>query len=436
MAFSLFLIYLAATFIRPFELFPDLVQFSPMALLGGTALLIALVARALGGTRLTPAPQLPLILVLVLWAAFTVFMVERSLTGAVDTIVGLSTNLFIFYLLVLSVDTLRRLRITLHLLTALAVIISLESTAAIHFGYRAEELIIYEGNADEPSSNVLEASEDRGSIPRVRHRGVLQDPNDLSQALVALIPFVLLGRRPGEAAQNLVRVWLPVALMVYVVYLTRSRGGVLALLAMVFLLARNKLPVVYSAVLTVAGAAGLLALGVFAGRAVGMDASAESRTDAWRAGWAMLKSSPIWGVGLGYFIESHGRAAHNSFVQCFAEIGLVGYFFWLGTLVVTFWSLRQMEAIDAGSPSEAELRRIAHAGVVSLSSFLVAAFFLSRTYQPLLFVLLGLATAVIDLARRYRLSLRALSPAAWVRRVVAWELGSILLLYAIMRLVP
>lgn len=438
MAFGLFLVYLAATFIRPFEMFPDLAQFRPMLFLGITAVLVALGGKALAGRPLKAAPQLVLIPVLVLWAAFTVFATQRWLTGAVDTALTLSANLFIFFLLVFNLDTLRRVRITLQTLTLLVFMITLESMSAVHFGYRADELIIYETAAEaEASSLARDAPDGPGLVARVQHRGVLADPNDLAQGLIALMPLVFLARRPGETTHNVFWVWLPLSMMTYTVFLTRSRGGVLAFLSLIFLASLGRFRAVTAAVLTGIGATTLLALGVFAGRALGVDASGQSRTAAWREGWMMLKGAPIWGVGFGYFGEyNDGLTAHNSFVECFAEVGLVGYFLWLGTLLLCFQDLLQVRAWNSESPAQEEMSRVARALLLSLNAFLVAAFFLSRAFQMMLFLLLGLATAIAALARRREIAVDSLSIGQWSRRVLAIELGSILFVYVVMRVAP
>ena len=60
------------------------------------------------------------------------------------------------------------------------------------------------------------------------------------------------------------------------------------------------------------------------------EASANMRFWYWSFGVELLFQHPIFGAGYGQFLElNHGMLAHNSFVQCFAELGLVGYFFWI-----------------------------------------------------------------------------------------------------------
>jgi O-antigen ligase len=120
---------------------------------------------------------------------------------------------------------------------------------------------------------------------------------------------------------------------------------VLALATVVFLSFRHRFGHALSAVLSAVALTGLLLLGFAGSRSFSKDASFEGRTEAWYAGLQMLKDSPIWGVGLGFFRDYHERVAHNSFVHCFAELGLVGYFLWLAVIVLTVSDLGQRPAV-------------------------------------------------------------------------------------------
>ena len=112
----------------------------------------------------------------------------------------------------------------------------------------------------------------------------------------------------------------------------------------------------------------------------------------------MLKYSPLWGVGFGSFADVNGLVAHNSFVHCYGELGLVGYFAWLGAILATFWYLERISATEAGPEGPTELARWARALSLSLVAFLAGALFLSRTYSVSLFLLVGLGTALAGVA--------------------------------------
>jgi O-antigen ligase len=353
----------------------------------------------------------------------------------------LSGNLFIFYLLVLNADTLKRLRVTLTLIMVLMVAISVEGICAYHFGYRGEELIVEEALPDvapgETPTDAPTSVAGKNVVRRVRSRGFLHDPNDLAQALVATLPFVFFFRRPGKSLANALRVWLPTVLMLYAVALTRSRGGLLALLVLTFLSLRGRMNAAVSLVTTIAGALGALGIGILGGRAGGMDASGESRVEAWRSGWEMLKSSPIWGVGYGFFGDHlHGRVAHNSSVHCYAELGLVGYFIWLGILVLAFQEMTALGRAEPETEGEEQICALARGALLSLVAFLVAAFFLSRAYSTVLFLLVGIATAVNELGRKRGLVSGPFRLVRWGALVGAVEFGTISFLYVLGRILP
>jgi hypothetical protein len=434
--FGIFLVYLSLSFIRPFEIVTGLAQYSPMAVVGGAALLASLLDRALSGSPVLPSPQLFLVGALVAWGMFSIVAAQGWLGGAAQALDSLSASLLLFYLVLLDVDSVKRLRVTLRALVALVVLVSAEGILAYYAGHRADELTM-EDRVDLVSggsnlSGLLQES--AGVVRRIRSRGFLNDPNDLAQALVAVLPFAFALRRRAAAA-NTFQTWIPAAVLLVAVVLTRSRGGLLALLVLLFLVLRDRVSAALST--AVAGAGGLvfIALGILGGRAAGMDESAQLRTEAWYAGWEMLKSSPIWGVGFGFFTEYHERVAHNSYVQCLAELGLVGYFLWLGLLLWTLRSVYALASLRCDTALDAELVQFARAALYSLVSFLVGAFFLSRTYSTMLFLLIGLATAAAEVGRRRRLLTVRFRPAVWALESAAGVALTVVGLYLLGRVV-
>ncbi len=49
----------------------------------------------------------------------------------------------------------------------------------------------------------------------------------------------------------------------------------------------------------------------------------------------MFKSAPLFGIGFNGFTDLYEITAHNSFVLCLAELGLLGSTLWLALLVTT-----------------------------------------------------------------------------------------------------
>jgi O-antigen ligase len=136
------------------------------------------------------------------------------------------------------------------------------------------------------------------------------------------------------------------------------------------------------------GGAGFIAASAIGGRAISSkEQSAAERIEAWSVGLELLKWKPVFGIGYGNFTDHNPLTAHNSFVLCFAELGLVGYFLWIGMIVLTYKSL---SAVIDCMPKRNSHRLMAELLRNSLVGFLVCAWFLSRTYQPVLYFLLAL----------------------------------------------
>jgi O-antigen ligase len=138
-------------------------------------------------------------------------------------------------------------------------------------------------------------------------------------------------------------------------------------------------------------------------------------------------------VGYGSFTEFHPLVAHNSFVHCFAETGLVGYSLWLAALVLTLRGLWRVERAAPPTDAGQEARRWAHAAQLSLTAFLAGAFFLSRSYGVMLFLLLGLGTAAIDISSREEWAEPGPSFVAWMPAIGALAVASVVGFWLLIR---
>src|SRR5262249_36397754 len=113
---------------------------------------------------------------------------------------------------------------------------------------------------------------------------------------------------------------------------------------------------------------GLLLLA--AGRTTDLSAASagtgQERIQVWSIGLDLLKSSPVFGIGKDQFAERVGDThlvAHNSFIHCFAELGLFGGTLFLGMFYLGLVSLHQL-----GKAPEAEV----DPGLRPLQPFLLA----------------------------------------------------------------
>src|SRR5262249_151523 len=147
------------------------------------------------------------------------------------------------------------------------------------------------------------------AMRRIRSVGFLNDPNDLAQALVTVFPFLGLAWRHGRWSRNAFLVLIPASILVYAIYLSRSRAGPLSLLVVVLLSLRKRLGRFASSVAIVALLASLSAFDITGGRGFSMDTSTQGRFAAWSEGLMSWRSSPLFGVGFQNFLDHSDKTA-------------------------------------------------------------------------------------------------------------------------------
>jgi hypothetical protein len=462
MGFFLTLVYLALSLLRPAELFPALSTYHLMGALAGLAAL-GTALHVFGGQGPSfRSPQLYFAAAFVAWAGVSVFAAQRWLGGALQAIEGLATNGFLLLLIALNVDSLLRLEWTRRVLILFALWLVVQGGAAFFFHYGETRFIVHQrpGESLEATSDRVDdedstlengvgdeadtepSTSDSGrTLRRMRSLGFLQDPNDLAQLLAGILPLVLLEWRSRRRARNIFLVMAPAALIVGGIALTRSRGGLVAVAAMALAAAFYFGNRIVSALLALASGVGLMAGLALVRIYVHRDESSLGRVEAWYQGLQMLKGSPLWGVGYGNFTDFNPLVAHNSFIHCLAELGVVGYFFWMGMLVVTFHDLSVLSSTTRTEKAmvhdvlDSELCRWARACGFALVGFLAGAFFLSRTYSTTLFIFLALPTALASVARRSGRSVAPFSPVGWTLGIAVLQAVTLIVVYGIVRLV-
>jgi len=288
-------------------------------------------------------------------------------------------------------------------------------------------------------------------------------------------------------------VLVPVTLLLWTTYLTHSRGGLIALAAIALMAARKKLGTTASTALAAVLILGMIALDFTGGRGISA-ADGADRLEAWANGLEMFKSAPLFGIGFNGFTDSYEITAHNSFVLCLAELGLLGSTLWMALLVTTATSLNRIigvqkkrqstrffgflelfemssipniasldlnpaastgiitlkyeyassalpTTVSAGAPEFETQNHHAHSpGVpkqwivamrLALVSFITTAWFLSRSYTITMYLVLGLATATIALQSGDR---KSPDRGHWILSTITAEGLIVILIYFLVRL--
>jgi O-antigen ligase/polysaccharide polymerase Wzy-like membrane protein len=237
------------------------------------------------------------------------------------------------------------------------------------------------------------------------------DPNDYGSLLVTAIPLAMwLGL--GAVRRRLF--WGAVALLlVWGIVPTGSRGAMVGFFAVCWaLLIQGEAAGRKRAFVTVLTVGAVVLFVAFAGsRFFDIGGSDYNLTES-EGRWSFWKQGIIWmikrptGLGIDNYPTRFGdlfgpeRAAHNSFVQYGAELGVAGLvaFVLLCHAVLSGMRRHRKNALAARS----EYGKVAEdeaglAGYVfaSLVGTLVTGFFLSNAYLPLMYLPFGIATAVL-----------------------------------------
>lgn len=396
--FFVFLIYLFFLYLRPVELFAQwLMPYRPMMIVWlisfGASLSHVLRFKDAAATK----THYVLLFVLLLAVAFSLF-VRGEVGDGFSAIADFSSSVLLFYLISFNLRSLRRLRAACFVILFCLFCLASTGIYSYHTGFMSEVLVLQQAKGDD----FVDAPQERPLIPaqdqsgaymwRVRGVGFFNDPNDFAQTLVMSLPMLWWFYRKGAWLRNLFLVAAPSILIGYCVTLTNSRGALLGIASLLFFGIRNMLGTVRTFALLGVGGVGAVIIGATGGRGFSSkEESAEGRIDAWYEGFQMLKSSPIFGIGYGNFTDHHHLTAHNSFVLCFAEIGIFGFFAWISLIVLGFIAVNRVAQY---APLGSEERLAGTVLRASLVGYLTCSWFLSRTYQPVLFGLLALCTAV------------------------------------------
>jgi hypothetical protein len=371
--------------------------------------------------RVTGTPQLPWLLAF-LAAAYAVTIARLGLAAGFKVVWSMTTLPAIFMIVVtFGVRGRRRLAAFAISLGACFVLIA---GVAVHQGLQPQQCVAVEpgkDGADEtyafegrPCEWVRECEEEgRADVDylcekvgafgtfttgkRVRWRGQLADPNELSVFVGATLPLLFVTER-SRKRWVLALVILPAVLLSLVaVAFSQSRGGQVALatVACAYFVRRFGLRGV---LITCALAAPLV---LFAWReGAEADSSAIERAQILREGLALLRARPIVGVGVGQFMQEIDmpHTAHNAYLLAATELGVPGYFAWFGLL---WMSIKIPVSIAIRPPAglDPAIARFASALSLSFGALVVGIFFLSFTYKQLLFIFLGLAGALYGTVR-------------------------------------
>jgi O-antigen ligase len=362
-------------------MFPALAPFKPLLILAICCVPALLFARLQSPEIGKLRTQFILVILFFGWACVS-WLPHGWFGGNVMTLLELGPNVMVYFMGVVLLRgpfKLGALRIVL-VLVAMYVIAN------------AFSQVPYARASHESTPYVLASHELFNQDVRIQGLGMLHDPNNFGQFLLLILPMLYVSRRETGMGIGYILVIPVTLLLVLGVYFTGSRGAEVgaALLIAQYLIWRFKtVGAVFSVVV---GSSLFAAINTFRTRTISM-AGGMDRLAIWSDGMQSFKSSPVWGIGIRGYMDKNVMTAHNSYLLCAAELGMVGYFLWMSMVLVTLIQLNRVPRIVG--ESNPALARWAVALNFSLSGYMFTSFFLSRAYDLPLFLLLGVAGAII-----------------------------------------
>jgi O-antigen ligase len=288
------------------------------------------------------------------------------------------------------------------------------------------------------------SSAQEGGLARFAMGGTF-DPNESALLFLVAIPFAL--ELKGPRGRGRLRWYLVALLMVAGIVRTGSRAGFVGLCAMTMwyvwraMTSRKQMGTLL-VILGAAGVFGLTATSRIRDRFIGVLSlaqdynftSRDGRIQVWQRGIRYMLTNPVLGVGISNFPIAEGdisgkvnegygikySAAHNSFIEIGAELGVLGLVAFIGVLWTSYTGCRKLRRLPAASVP-GELGALAVATEGALLAFIVTGSFLSFAYQMVTYFLLAVAVGIRLATPALLNPAAAPSPAPAGRRAVHWR---------------
>jgi putative inorganic carbon (HCO3(-)) transporter len=382
MSLTVVLLYVALNLLSPADMLPELARFRPALVLAVASVPLAAMVRLrepeLGKLRV----QFVLVVLFFGWAICSWFP-HGGFGANLRTLLVLSPNVIVYFVGMVVLGRPYRLGLLRVTLVLVAIFVLINAFWGIPYA-RAS-------GATTPYDLTLMGASNTPEV-RIRGLGMLNDPNVLGQFLLMILPLLYVSNSSSGLGMGYVLAVPVTMLFLAGVYATGSRSAEVGVAVILGLLLVRRFKVVGALISGVVAVALLAVINATRSRTISMSSGLD-RLAIWSDGMSFVKSSPIWGIGYGSFSDRQGMTAHNSFLLCAAELGVVGLLLWTSIIVVTMIQLGRVPKILA--TKNPAMARWAVAVRMSLVVYLFCGFFLSRAYELPLYLLFGAAGSII-----------------------------------------
>jgi O-antigen ligase len=288
--------------------------------------------------------------------------------------------------------------------------------------------------------------------------GTLSDPNEFAMYMILGLCFVLQLWNTAKNRVAATMLSLPAVGLILISFLkTGSRGGLVAL-AVVFVIWVLHSRMMTRMLLVMCACVAMLLAPFFmtdyvksrlltfntideqeitdeqtASRLGGSVASTESRKQLVLESLELTATHPLFGVGPGMFPlysdlrakeaglrRGHWQPTHNMFTQISSECGVPALLFYVAGLVVMVFSLRRIRQASDTFPAAEAMRETAGYLLMGFYGVVSAGMFLSIAYGTIVYVVVALSLALVDIydqeAARYRKNLAVAAAAPGSQR--------------------
>jgi putative inorganic carbon (hco3(-)) transporter len=232
------------------------------------------------------------------------------------------------------------------------------------------------------------------TITRIVSCGLFNDPNDFAVILVfgMLLNFGLAMTTRSKLFSLLWLLTIPPSF--YALTLTQSRGGMLALLGGVAATFFAKFGWKRSLPLTLLATGGILFAGSSRQSGIGGD-TAHERLMLWAYGLSDLFRMPFHiftGLAPGYYVREQSLLAHNSYINAYVELGIIGGGFFSCALFLGLWLIHKTFKDPSAAPWAKALGPYIFGAV---ASYAVGCYSLSRNFHIPTYLVIGIAASFV-----------------------------------------
>jgi len=255
------------------------------------------------------------------------------------------------------------------------------------------------------------------------------DANDFATFIVTALPVGLYFLHAGRTTFIRTCACISLGLLALAFVRTGSRGGFIALLAVAAFVLLRYTAIAFRWRAAATALVALVVLGTASDQYWTQMGTIVSDTDynrtdesgrvqIWRRGIGYMFRNPVFGVGPGNFQAAEGmlspfatrqqygrgvrwNAAHNSYIQVGAELGIPGLCLFVAIIISVFTGLRRLtwerNALDGDSDGDWRALTLTLTG--SLIGFVVGAYFLSLAYSEIFYTLVAMSIGLFKVAQ-------------------------------------